>query len=234
MSPTSSLSLWLRTKYGTWLCFYWTRLPRCTRIVHTAYGPIINFLEAPTPSHMSEEHISIIKRHSIKKVTRVLGVCDTSMSPGYSNHYSRWSLRHGITRYYWRAPEVGGETTRSKELWRESSGGSGSLQIPIRCPSCRMQEIRSKSPTSTPKDFRERADAILELFPPFDVTWKMSSDKEKLNRITVVRQRDEALRKNQPLHKTIKHKDQALLEKDAYFQRLQESNSKRIQESTTN
>jgi len=92
------------------------------------------------------------------------------------------------------------------------------------------------------KDSREWAEAILELFPSFDITWKMLLDKDKLNEIMTeakailkehnenIRKRDDAVRKNEPLHRKLAQKDIDLIEKDALYQRAQDLHDKRIQE----
>jgi hypothetical protein len=88
------------------------------------------------------------------------------------------------------------------------------------------------------KRLGEWADRMLDLIPSNDDLrngWTMLPDKEKWDRLTkavkqVIRDRDEAIRKNEPLSKKLAQKDKTLLEKDTLIANANEAQDQIIEE----
>jgi len=84
----------------------------------------------------------------------------------------------------------------------------------------------------------EWADKMVELFDSNDDlhnNWLTLPDKEKLNRLTraikrVIRDRDDSMRKNEPLFQKIAQKEKALLEKDTLIAHARDAQDQRVED----
>jgi hypothetical protein len=84
----------------------------------------------------------------------------------------------------------------------------------------------------------EWADKIVELFPSNDDLhsgWTMLPEMEKLDRLTrtikgVIRDREEAIRKTEPLFKKLAQKEKALIEKDTLIANAREAQDQRVED----